>query len=219
MSISSGYDKFKDYHQTEDGSYKLTSRWTSSNTVELDDGSTAEEKFEEIQSELNDVVNNKVDKVSGKSLSTNDYTTTEKNKLAGIASGAEVNQNAFSNVKVGSTTVAADSKTDTLTLEGSNVTLTPDTTNDKVTIGITKANVTAALGYTPPTTDTTLSVSGKAADAKIVGDRIMQVEETVSEFKSIVTTATDDNNGNVIVNLSSQASAEDDGNGNVTILN
>ena len=33
----------------------------------------------------------KVDKVSGKGLSTNDYTTTEKNKLAGIASGAEVN--------------------------------------------------------------------------------------------------------------------------------
>ena len=31
---------------------------------------------------------NKVDKVSGKGLSTNDYTTTEKNKLAGIAAGA-----------------------------------------------------------------------------------------------------------------------------------
>ena len=35
---------------------------------------------------LND---NKVDKVSGKGLSTNDYTTTEKNKLAGIATGAD----------------------------------------------------------------------------------------------------------------------------------
>ena len=36
-------------------------------------------------------VTNKVDKVSGKVLSTNDYTTVEKNKLAGIATGAEVN--------------------------------------------------------------------------------------------------------------------------------
>lgn len=36
-------------------------------------------------------VSNKVDKESGKGLSTNDYTTTEKNKLAGIAEGAEVN--------------------------------------------------------------------------------------------------------------------------------
>ena len=35
--------------------------------------------------------NNKVDKVSGKQLSTNDYTTTEKNKLAGIQAGAQVN--------------------------------------------------------------------------------------------------------------------------------
>ena len=36
-------------------------------------------------------IGTKVDKVSGKGLSTNDYTTTEKNKLAGIASGATAN--------------------------------------------------------------------------------------------------------------------------------
>lgn len=104
--------------------------------------------------EVDEKLGNKVDAVSGKGLSTNDYTTTEKTKLSGIATGAEVNQNAFSNIKVGDTTVAADAKTDTLTLAGSNVTLTPDATNDKVTIGITKANVVSALGYTPPTTDT-----------------------------------------------------------------
>lgn len=77
----------------------------------------------------------KVDKEDGKGLSTNDYTTAEKTKLSGIAANAEVNQNAFSNVKVGGTTVSADIKTDTLELvAGSNVTLTPDATNDKVTI-------------------------------------------------------------------------------------
>lgn len=36
-------------------------------------------------------VANKVDKVAGKQLSTNDYTTAEKNKLANIAAGAQVN--------------------------------------------------------------------------------------------------------------------------------
>ena len=36
-------------------------------------------------------LDNKVDKETGKGLSTNDYTTTEKTKLAGIAEGAEVN--------------------------------------------------------------------------------------------------------------------------------
>lgn len=40
---------------------------------------------------INTALGNKVDKVSGKGLSTNDYTTDEKNKLSGIASGAEVN--------------------------------------------------------------------------------------------------------------------------------
>lgn len=38
-----------------------------------------------------ELYNDKVDKVTGKGLSTNDYTNTEKTKLAGIAAGAEVN--------------------------------------------------------------------------------------------------------------------------------
>ena len=80
----------------------------------------------------------KVDKVTGKGLSTNDYTTAEKNKLSGIAEGAQVNQNAFSNVKVSSTTIAADSVTDTLEIvAGSNITITPDASNDKITIAAT----------------------------------------------------------------------------------
>ena len=62
-------------------------------------------------------------------------------------SNAEVNQNAFSNVKVGSTTVAADSKTDTLELvAGTNVTLTPDATNDKVTITAKDTTYSAGTG-------------------------------------------------------------------------
>ena len=64
-----------------------------------------------------------------------------------VANGAEVNQNAFSNVKVGSTTVAADSKTDTLTLvAGSNITLTPDASKDEITISATDTNTWIAMG-------------------------------------------------------------------------
>lgn len=71
--------------------------------------------------------------------SSNGYmSNADKKKLDGIASGAEVNQNAFANVKVGSTTIQADSKQDTLTLAaGTNIALTPDGNNDKVTIGVT----------------------------------------------------------------------------------
>ena len=42
-------------------------------------------------SNLQTALAGKVDKVPGKGLSTNDYTTTEKTKLAGIAAGAQVN--------------------------------------------------------------------------------------------------------------------------------
>lgn len=62
---------------------------------------------------------------------------------------AEENQNAFSEVKVGSTIVSADSKTDNLVLEGKNVAITPDKKNKKVTFELTKNNVISALGYTP----------------------------------------------------------------------
>lgn len=63
--------------------------------------------------------------------------STDKTKLDGINTGAEVNQNAFSSVKVGSTTIAADAKQDVLELvAGTNVTLTPDTSGDKITISV-----------------------------------------------------------------------------------
>lgn len=122
----------------------------------------------------------KVDKVTGKGLSTEDYTTAEKTKLAGIATGAEVNvqadwnqttttaddyiknkptiptlKNVFGKVKVGTTTIEADTTQDTLELvAGSNITLTPDATNDKVTIAsstdFTKLNVDVALAQGEP---------------------------------------------------------------------
>ena len=57
----------------------------------------------------------------------------------------EANQNAFSNIKVGSTTIAADSKTDTLTVAaGANITLTPDASGDTLTIAATDTTYSAA---------------------------------------------------------------------------
>ena len=41
-----------------------------------------------VADQITNAIANKVDKVDGKGLSTNDYTTAEKNKLAGIATGA-----------------------------------------------------------------------------------------------------------------------------------
>lgn len=48
----------------------------------------------------------KVDTVSGKGLSTNDYTTAEKNKLAGIATGATANTGTITAIQANGTNVA-----------------------------------------------------------------------------------------------------------------
>lgn len=111
----------------------------------------------------------------------------DKSKLDGVASGAEVNQNAFSNVVVGSSTVSADSKTDTLTLvAGSNVTLTPDVANDKITIA-SKDTV-----YAHPTTDGNRHVP---ANGTSNGGKYLKATSTAGTYewgnitKSDVTTA------------------------------
>lgn len=91
---------------------------------------------ETLNSNITQLQAQKVDKVEGKGLSTNDYTTPEKNKLAAIE--AEANKyvlpaataSALGGVKI-----------------GSNITLA-----DGGTISITKANVTGALGVDPTTT-------------------------------------------------------------------
>lgn len=91
---------------------------------------------ETLNSNITQLQTQKVDKVEGKDLSTNDYTTPEKNKLAAIE--AEANKyvlpaataSALGGVKI-----------------GSNITLA-----DGGTISITKANVTGALGVDPTTT-------------------------------------------------------------------
>lgn len=65
-------------------------------------------------------------------------TAAERTKLSGIATGAEANQNAISKVTVGSTTITATGKTDTLTLAaGTGITLAADATTKKVTVSET----------------------------------------------------------------------------------
>ena len=52
---------------------------------------TVKDAVDAAQATLQGNIDKKVDKVEGKSLSTNDYTTDEKTKLEGIAAGAQVN--------------------------------------------------------------------------------------------------------------------------------
>ena len=57
----------------------------------ITDTQTLEGMLANIRADMQTYLSQKVDKESGKQLSTNDYTTAEKNKLAGIESGAQKN--------------------------------------------------------------------------------------------------------------------------------
>lgn len=76
------------------------------------------------KTETNNLLNGKVDKVTGKGLSTNDFTTAEKNKLGGIATGAQVN--VIETVKVNGTAQTPSSKAVNITVP----TKVSDLTND-----------------------------------------------------------------------------------------
>lgn len=69
---------------------------------------TAWEKANANFTELYNLMVNKVDKEAGKGLSENDYTTAEKTKLEGIATGAQVN--VLEGVKVNGTALAVTEK-------------------------------------------------------------------------------------------------------------
>lgn len=84
----------------------------------------------------------KVDKVEGKELSSNDFTDAYKTKLDGIAAQANkyvlptATAEIIGGVKVGANISYSNG-----------------------TISLSKANVTSALGYTPPTADTKVAIN------------------------------------------------------------
>jgi hypothetical protein len=74
------------------------------------------------------------------------FTAVERAKLGAIAEGAEVNQNAFSGVKVGATTLNASTKTDTFELvEGLNINILVDSVTKKITLSATGDIATEAI--------------------------------------------------------------------------
>ncbi len=69
---------------------------------------------------------------------------------ASSGGSGDTNQNAFSNVKVGSSTISATSITDTLSVTaGNNISLSVNSKTLTISAPITSATITSALGYTP----------------------------------------------------------------------
>ena len=111
-----------------------------------------------------------LEKISGINDTVDDINA-KLEKISHIEANAEVNQEAFSNVKIGSTTIAADSKKDILELiAGSNITLTPDAANDKITIATTNTPTFTNLTTTNLTTRGDFHVTGATTlDGNLTG--------------------------------------------------
>lgn len=105
VSDNDTVDTFKeliDYAATHKGEYSTLSGEVQANKTAIatlngedtEAGSVAKavkDAVDEAQATLQGNIDKKVDKVAGKGLSTNDYTSDEKTKLEGIATGAQVN--------------------------------------------------------------------------------------------------------------------------------
>ena len=98
----------------------------------------------------------KVDKAEGKALSSNDYTDAEKSKLAGIAANANKYAHPTGD---GNQHVPA-----TGTTNGGKFLRAGETAGSAAWTGLEKADVTGALGYTPPTANTTYSPATQSAN-------------------------------------------------------
>ena len=94
-------------------------------------------------------------------------TAAERTKLSNITEGAQPNQNAFSKVKVGTTTIESDTATDTLEIvAGTGITVTPDETNDKITV--TNAGV-RSIGTGSTNGTISVNTNGTSANVAVKG--------------------------------------------------
>ncbi|TCL38793.1 hypothetical protein EV210_103276 [Anaerospora hongkongensis] len=129
---------------------------------------------------------------------------TDKAKLDGIAAGAQVNQNAFSNVLVGSTTIQADNIADTLELvAGNNISLTPDATNDRVTIAVT-GTVAAAATAAACTGNATSATTAANCTGNSATATKLAFARTIALNGKVTGTATGfDGSGNITIPVTS----------------
>ena len=97
------------------------------------------------------------------------YTAAEKTKLAGIAAGAEVNQNAFSTIASGSARYTATSKTAVFVIEGEDGTSVTLSTNGRATISSHSHSNKAVLDATTAsyTTAEQTKLKGVSAGAEV----------------------------------------------------
>lgn len=124
-------------------------------------------------SKVEGLLDDKVDKVSGKGLSTNDYTTAEKNKLAGVAAGAEVNvQSNWNETNTGSDAFILNkpTKLSQFTNDGDGTEDSAYATIEYVTTNGGKINIVKVNGTALPVTDKTVDITVPTKLSELTND-------------------------------------------------
>lgn len=126
----------------------------------------------------------------------------DKTKLDGVATGAEVNQNAFANVAVGTSTLQADNKQDTLYIAaGNNIRITADEANDKITIGVSDLDTTPTVDSTKLVTSGGIksaidtAISSSQADWNVTDSTKGSYIKNKPDIYAVKTFLSSDNNG------------------------
>lgn len=143
-------------------------------------------------SKVEGLLDGKVDKVTGKGLSTNDYTTAEKNKLAGIAAGAEVNvQSNWNETNTGSDAFILNkpTKLSQFTNDGDGTEDSAYATIEYVTTNGGKINTVKVNGAALPVTDKAVDVTVPTKLSQLTNDGNFVVDASYVHTDNNFTTA------------------------------
>ena len=195
-----------DTGHTHDDRYFTETEITNKLAGKSDTGHTHDDRYY-TETEIDTKLSNKVDKVSGKGLSTNDYTTAEKNKLAGLKNYDDTEVKGLIEDETTRATTAENNLSTSINgVKSSAVTsVNYDSTNKKITKTIngtksdvvTLATMKTAMALNNVTNVATESTITKDSTKNITSGAVYTLKQTVDSNKSAIATLNGTGTGSV----------------------
>ena len=195
-----------DTGHTHDDRYFTETEITNKLAGKSDTGHNHDDRYY-TESEIDTKLSNKVDKVSGKGLSTNDYTTAEKNKLAGLKNYDDTEVRGLIEDETTRATTAENNLSTSINGVKSSavISVNYDSTNKKITKTIngtksdvvTLATMKTAMALNNVTNVATESTITKDSTKNITSGAVYTLKQTVDSNKSAIATLNGTGTGSV----------------------